>query len=89
MSAFLERDKVAFEEYALQVAVISLKHALSMESFNWGIKQLAVPVTLSAIGRNSFLDQWSNIFDKHLPYQFYGEYLMSNADEIQTPKGIF
>jgi hypothetical protein len=39
MSAFLERDKVAFEEYALQVAVISFKHALSMESFNWGIKQ--------------------------------------------------
>jgi hypothetical protein len=57
MSAFLERDKVAFEEYALQDAVISLKHALSMESFNWGIKQMAVPVTLSAIGINYLFDQ--------------------------------
>jgi hypothetical protein len=56
MSAFLERDQVAFEEYALQDAVISLKHALSMESFNWGIKQLGVPGTLSSIGRNSFFD---------------------------------
>jgi hypothetical protein len=30
MSEFLERDKEAFEEFAKQDAVITLKHALSM-----------------------------------------------------------
>lgn len=32
MSNFLKRDKIAFEEYALQDAVITLKHGLAMEN---------------------------------------------------------
>lgn len=38
MSKLLERDKSLFEEYAIKDAVITLKHALSMECFNLGIK---------------------------------------------------
>lgn len=46
LSKFLIRDKQAFEEYAIQDAVICLKHALSRERFNLSIYQLGVPLTL-------------------------------------------
>lgn len=57
MSAFLERDRYGFEEYALQDAIITLKHAISMESFNFGVKQIGIPVTLASMGRNYVLDE--------------------------------
>ena len=57
MSAFLKRDPEAFKEYAIQDAVITLKHALSMENFNMSIKQLGVPLTLSSIGRNYVFEE--------------------------------
>ena len=37
MSKFLQRDKEAFEEYALRDLVITLKHSLSFEQFNMRI----------------------------------------------------
>ena len=40
-----------------------------------------VPLTLSSIGRNYMFDEWLKIFDKHLPYQISGEFLMGNAEE--------
>lgn len=44
MSKFLQRDKEAFEEYALRDAVITLKHSLSLEQFNMRIKQIGIPL---------------------------------------------
>jgi hypothetical protein len=38
MSNLLKRDKQAFEEYSIQDAIITLKHALYMVGFNLGIK---------------------------------------------------
>jgi len=87
MSKFLERDREAFIEYAVRDAVITLKHAISMEQFNFGIKLLGVPVTFSSLGRNYVLHEWRQNFEKHFPYQITGEYLMGNSDELQTPKG--
>jgi hypothetical protein len=40
MSEFLKRDKQAFEQYALRDALIVLKHAVAMENFNQGVKQI-------------------------------------------------
>lgn len=37
MGKLLQRDKQAFEEYAIQGAVITLKQALSREKFNLSI----------------------------------------------------
>jgi hypothetical protein len=88
MGDFLKRDKKSFDDYAIQDAVITLKHSLAMEKFNFNLKQLGVPSTLSSLGRKYVGSEWSKIFDKHLPYQISGEYLMGNADEIQTPKGL-
>jgi hypothetical protein len=89
MSAFLKRDKKKFELYAIQDAVITLKHSLFMEEFNFNIKQLGVPLTLSSLGRNFVLDQWTQNFVKHTPYQITGNCLIGNTDEVQTPKGLF
>jgi len=57
MSKFLEIDRTGFEEYAILDAIIALKHALSMEQFNFGIKQLGGAVTLSSMGRNYVLHE--------------------------------
>ena len=57
MSNLLVRDKEAFESYALQDAVITLKHALAMEKFNMSISQLGIPLTLSSMGRNYVFHQ--------------------------------
>lgn len=89
MKAFLKRDKSAFEEYALQDAVITLKHATAMEEFNMRVNQIGIPLTLSSIGRKYVFKEWSKIFRKYLPYQISGDFLMGNADEVQTPKGLF
>jgi hypothetical protein len=48
MSQFLQRDKEAFEVYALRDAVITLKHSISMEQFNLRIKQIGITLTLSS-----------------------------------------
>lgn len=56
MSKFLADDKKGFEDYAIQDAVITLKHAISMEQFNLEIKQFGVPVTLASVGRNFVLE---------------------------------
>ena len=89
MDKFLIRDKKAFEEYALQDAIITLKHSTVMEVFNMRVKQIGIPLTLSSIGRNYVFTEWSKIFKKYIPYQITSDFMMGNADEIQTPKGLF
>jgi hypothetical protein len=89
MRVFYEREPERFKDYAIQDAIITLKHAVAMEEFNMKVYQIGVPITLSSIGRKYVLKEWGSIFQKHLPYQVSGEYLMGNADEIQTPKGLF
>jgi hypothetical protein len=89
MRDFLKRDKNAFTEYAIQDAVITLKHATAMEVFNMTLKQHGIPMTLSSLGRKYVFEEWSKNFKKNIPYQISGNLLMGNADELQTPKGIF
>lgn len=57
MSKFWKRDKKAFEEYAIQVAIITLKHitlklTIAMEKFHENVKQLGITLTLSSLGIN-------------------------------------
>ena len=89
MRGFLEIDPERFRDYALHDALITLKHAIEMEVFNMKMFQIGIPLTLSSIGRKFVFKEWRNIFKKHLPYQVSGEFLMGNADEIQTPKGLY
>ena len=89
MSKLLKEDKNTFIEYGVQDAKITLKHAVKMEEFNRSVKQLGIPTTLSSIGRYYVATKWVKNFDKHLPYQISGEFLMGNASDVQTPKGLF
>lgn len=89
MSNLLVRDKQKFVDYAMLDVKITIKHAIEMERFNRSVQQLGIPNTLSSIGRNFVARKWKQNFDRHLPYQISGEYLMGNASEIQTPKGLF
>jgi hypothetical protein len=66
-----------------------VKHATAIKVFNRSIKQLGIPKTLSTIGRSYVANELTKNLDKYLPYLVSGEYLMGNADEFQTPKGIF
>ena len=67
MKEFLKRDEKAFKEYALQDAIITLKHAIAMEQFNMSVKQIGVPLTLSSVGRNYVFTEWKKIFKKYIP----------------------
>jgi hypothetical protein len=89
MGDFLKRDRGAFEDYAIRDAIIALKHGICMEEFNSNLKQIGVPLTLSSLGRKFVAEEWGMNFDKHLPYQISGEYLMGDPNQIFTPKGIF
>lgn len=89
MKGLLKSDKDLYEKYAKQDAIIALKHALGMEEFNFSVKEHGIPSTLSSLGRKFVASEWKREFRRHLPYQISGEYLMGNADEIQTPKGLF
>jgi hypothetical protein len=89
MSNFLKRETDKFIEYSIKDAQIVVKHSVAMEVFNKSKKQLGVPLTLSSIGRSYVASEWSKTFDGHLPYQISGEYLLGNANDIQTPKGLF
>ena len=88
-SKFLERDKKAFIEYEILDEKFTVKHETEMEKLNKTVRQIGIPITLSSIGRNYVSTQLIKNLDKHLPYQIYGEFLMGNASEIQTPKGLF
>lgn len=88
MSEVLKRDKKAFDEYAIRDALITLKQATEMEKFNMTVKRIGIPTTLSSIGSNYVTTEWEKIFNKHIPYPISGDYLMGNADEVQTPKGL-
>lgn len=57
ISKFIDRDRKGFEDYAVQDAVITLKHAISMEQFNFGIQQLGVPTTLASLGQNYVMSE--------------------------------
>lgn len=51
MSKLLEGDRELFERYAVQDALITLKHVNSMEEFYTSIGKKGVPLTLSGVGK--------------------------------------
>ena len=51
MKSLLKDNKDLFEKYALSDALITLKHACTMEEFNLTVDKIGVPLTLSGIGK--------------------------------------
>ena len=57
ISKYLKADKKAFEEYAITDALIVLKHSTAMESFNFTLNKLGIPITLASMGKNYVLEK--------------------------------
>jgi hypothetical protein len=60
-----------------------------MNKLNKTVRKIGIPITLYSIGKNYVSTQWIKNFDKYLPYLISGEFIMENASEIQTQKGLF
>ena len=69
----MREDKKGLEDYAIQGTIITLKHSLSMEKFNFTYIKLGVPITLFLVGRNIVLVN-GGYFWEVFPYPNYGEY---------------
>jgi hypothetical protein len=50
MELLLIKDKNLFESYALKDALITLIHSNYMEDFNFKLKEIGIPITLSSLG---------------------------------------
>lgn len=80
MSVLLESDKELFERYAVQDAVITLKHATSMEEFYCTTGKQGVPLTLSSVGKSYVLSEWDK--EGYAGYQLNKDSSMGDLTEM-------
>lgn len=85
MRELLEKDKELFEKYGIRDSLITLKHATSMELFNFELGKIGVPLTLSGIGKSYVLKEWSKVHYKG--YQPNNDIILGNFSTVLTPKG--
>jgi len=84
MRDLLKENKELFDEYALQDAVITLKHTVSMEQFYHQTGKIGVPLTLSGISNSYVLKEWSQA--KYGGYQVRHDINIGNLTSKLTPK---
>lgn len=84
MEYLLKEDKALFERYAMQDAIITLKHGIEMEEFNFTLGKLGVPLTISGIGKTFALQYWSSI--KYEGYQVINNVKIGDLGSLITPK---
>ena len=86
MDVLLIKDKKLFESYALKDAIITLIHSNYMEDFNFKLKEIGVPATLSSLGAKYVKERWAQ--KNYKGYQISSKYLIGDSSSIQTPKGL-
>lgn len=84
MSKLLTDNKPLFEKYAIQDALITLKHACMMSDFYFTIGNLGVPHTLSNIGKKYVMWQWDLV--NYKGYQPEGGIVITNLANVLIPK---
>lgn len=82
MRELLDEKKELFKEYAIRDAIITHKHASSMEDFYLTVLKIGVPLTISSVAKAYVLKEWSVM--KYNGYQ-YGKDL--DLSVLMTPKG--
>lgn len=90
MSTLLTEDRELFHRYALQDALITLKHVNSMEDFYVSIGKRGVPLTLSGVGKHYVIHEWDR--KGYRGYQLLGDIPLGNFAVSMTPKlsrGVF
>jgi hypothetical protein len=86
MKKLLDENKPLFEKYAVQDALITLKHVNEMQKFYFDIRKVGVPLSLSSISNRYVEEWWGKIGYKG--YQIRKDYLLGNVGDIVTPKGL-
>lgn len=86
MDQLLKDNKDKFQEYALRDAEITLIHALWTEHFNFSIKSIGIPITLSSLGSKFVKNHWEEI--NYEGYQIHPKILIGDANTVQTPIGL-
>lgn len=85
MRQLLKENPVLFEKYAVQDALVTLKHANTMEEFNLTVCKTGVPLTLSSLGRDYILNTWK---ETGYTYQVNENHLLGATSEVITPQGL-
>lgn len=85
MRKLLEDNKELFEKYALQDSIITHKHACSMETLNFSVGKIGVPLTISGIGKSYVLKEW--LKNDYKGYQPRDGLVLGNLASLTTPKG--
>lgn len=86
MKTLMREDPRLFEKYAVQDALITLKHANSMEEFFVSIGRSGVPLTLSAVGKHYVMGEWDK--KSYRGYQVSSEFSLGNLSSCLTPKKV-
>jgi hypothetical protein len=86
MGDLLEKYEIKFREYALRDSLITLTHAVWMETFNFSIGGIGIPLTLSSIGSRYVEMKWKE--EAYEGYQLNPEIMIGDAPKIQTPLGL-
>jgi hypothetical protein len=86
MKSFFANEPEKFIDYALRDALISLKHSLWMDDFNFNLGGRGVPLSLSSIGRRYVKQIWEE--SKYSGYQVSQKYSLGDVSSTITPKGL-
>lgn len=86
MDKLMLSQKEKFIEYALRDALITLTHACWMEQFNFYLKGVGIPLTLSGLGIRYVKNQW--LLKDYKGYQLSSDYLIGDSSRVQTPMGL-
>lgn len=86
MRDLMVKDKDLFDKYAIQDALITLKHVNEMTKFYFKLGKVGVPITLSSISIKFVEDWWKSI--GYNGYQIRPDYSLGNLGNIITPKGL-
>ena len=84
MKKLIMEDKELFELYAIRDSIITLKHANSMEEFNFSLDKLGVPLTASGIGKAYVLKEWRK--EGYEGYQIRDDINIGSITAKLTPK---
>jgi hypothetical protein len=88
MHKLLLEDRKFFTDYAVQDAMITLKHANEMEDFNFNLNKIGLPLSLTSLGESSVELKWKASGYSTDQYQPSNESLLGKVESVQTPKGL-
>lgn len=84
MSNLRTTDPELFNKYAIQDAIIALKHGISMEEFYLTLGKTGVPLTNSGIGKSYVENEW--LKSRYPGYQLDSDILIGDLGISLTPK---